>query len=344
MYKAGLIIFHISLISYLLGLYHFVVYALRGGQRWAQRGLWLALCGLAVHGISIVIIAFGQGMLPWANSLQNISFWCWVLVGISVAVSFRFQVDVLWLFLLPLVIVLLFTAMTGQKSSSAYGGDIGMTFWSAFHIGLVFVAYAAFAFAGVTGFMYILQSHSLKKKESGELYGKLPPLDLLDRLNYRALLAGFAFLTVGLLLGFFWLAALPQQPGGRDAKIVAALVTWGAYAILFLLRATCLLRGKKVAWLSILGVGVIILSFLFIPHSIPRKLKSTAACYGEQDAKGDAANSLLALDSLSGWDRRPMVVGQGIRTELYRFLESKRHEETAAHRKKASPPTTKVRA
>jgi len=281
MYKVGLIIFHVSLVTYLVSLWHFVTYVLRGRERVAARGLRLALCGLAIHGVSILVVALGQGMLPWANSLQNISFWCWVVVGISVAVSLKFRLNVLWLFVLPLVIILLFMAMTGQKSSSAYSENIGRTFWAAFHIGLVFVAYASFAFAAVTGFMYILQSHFLKKKETGELYGKLPPLGLLDRLNYRALLAGLLFLTVGLLLGFSWLAALREKPESLDPKIIAALVTWGAYAVLFLMRATSLLRGKKVAWLSILGIGVIIASFLFVPHSIPKKLNLTTAERGE---------------------------------------------------------------
>jgi len=281
MYKVGLIIFHVSLVTYLVSLWHFVLYVLRGRERVAARGLRLALCGLAIHGVSILVVALGQGMLPWANSLQNISFWCWVVVGISVAVSLKFRLNVLWLFVLPLAIILLFMAMTGQKSSSAYSENIGRTFWAAFHIGLVFVAYAAFAFAAITGFMYILQSHFLKKKETGELYGKLPPLDLLDRLNYRALLAGLLFLTVGLLLGFSWLAALREKPESLDPKIVAALVTWGAYAVLFLMRATSILRGKKVAWLSILGIGVIVASFLFVPHSIPKKLNLTTAERGE---------------------------------------------------------------
>ncbi len=176
------------------------------------------------------------------------------------------------MFVLPLVIVLLFLAMIGQKSSSGYGGDVGRTFWATFHIGLVFVAYASFALAAVLGFMYILHSYFLKKKETGELSGKLPPLDLLDRLNYGALAAGLVFLTAGLLLGFLWLSALPEKPEGLDPKIMGALGIWGAYAILFTVRATSLLRGKKVAWLSILGIAVIVLSFLFVPHLIPKEL------------------------------------------------------------------------
>ncbi len=273
MYKAGIIIFHIGLVAYLVSLWHFVVHVLRRREPLAERALWLAVGGFAIHGISIVTISVGQGMLPWANSLQNISFWCWVLTGMSIAISYRFRLKVLGLFVLPPVVVLLFMAMTGQKSSAEYSGEVGQTFWAAVHIGLVFVGYASFAFAAVMGFMYLLQSRFLKKKEIGELYDKLPPLVLLDTLNYRALMAGLAFLTAGLVLGFFWLASLEERPQALDPKIIAALITWGAYAALSLLRATCLLRGKKVAWLSIVGIALIVLAFLFVPHSIPKELK-----------------------------------------------------------------------
>lgn len=272
MYRLGLILFHLAVVSYLVSLAHSIAYVLRGSERAAQRGFWIALGGLGLHAVSIAVISIGQGAVPWTNSLQNISFWCWVVMAIAAVVSLRLRLRILWLFVLPLVIVLLLLAMTGQKSSSPYGESVGQTFWAVLHIGLIFVAYAMFAFAAVTGFMYILQSHYLKKKEMGELYGKLPPLDILDRLNYGALLAGLVFLSVGLLLGFLWLASLPERPEGSDPKVVAALVTWGAYLAVFLLRATSLLRGKKVAWLSIVGIAVIVASFLLVPHAIPKEL------------------------------------------------------------------------
>jgi ABC-type transport system involved in cytochrome c biogenesis permease subunit len=274
MYKAAIVVFHLSIAFYLAGLYYFLMYVFRKRSRLAMWGFRAMLCGLAIHGLSIGLIAAGQRVFPWANTLQNISFWSWVVVAISVALSHRPGLKVLGLFVLPLVVVLLLMAMTGQKSSSGYGEMVGRAFLGAVHVGLVFVAYASFAFAAVTGFMYILQNHFLKKKETGELYSNLPALDLLDKLSYRALGAGLAFLTVGLVLGFYWLAALPQKPEGFDPKVIGSLVIWAAYSVLLLMRATSFIRGRKMAWLSILGLVIIVLSFLFIPHSIPEKLQA----------------------------------------------------------------------
>jgi ABC-type uncharacterized transport system permease subunit len=274
MYKIGLVLFHSSLVVYFVSLLQYVAYVLRGRPVHASRGLWLSLCGLVIHGVSVMVISIGQGRLPWVNSLQNISFWCWAVVAISITVSYRFRVNVLGLFVLPLVMAMLFMAMTGQKSSSGYGDHVGRALWAAVHVGLVLVAYASFAFAAVLGFMYVLHSRYLKKRETGELCSKLPPLSLLDRLNYRALLAGWVFLTAGLVLGFFWLFALPRKPDSLDPKIMGSLFIWAAYSLLFASRAASLLRGRKVAWLSMFGIVVIVLSFLFVPHVIPRELEA----------------------------------------------------------------------
>jgi len=308
MYEAGIILFHSSLVAYVVSLWHFGMYVFRGAQRLASRGLFFSLVGLAIHGIAIVTVSVGQARPPWANSLQNISFWCWVVVAISVAVSYRFRLKVLGLFVMPLVLVLLFMAMVGQKSSSAYGEEVGRTFWAAVHVGLVFVAYASFAFAAVLGFIYILHSRFLKKKETGELSDKLPSLDLLDRLNYRALLAGLGFLTAGLLLGLLWLAALPKKPEGLDPKVTGSAVIWMAYAVLSAMRATGVLRGRKVAWLSVLGIAVIVLSFLFVPHLLPKGIEAAHRRKSAQvrvSAAGVLAGPATNMSTKESVGRRP---------------------------------------
>jgi ABC-type transport system involved in cytochrome c biogenesis permease subunit len=305
MYEIGIFIFHASLVAYLVSLGYFVMYAFHGRQVLAKRGLWLTLSGFAIHGLSIVVVSLGQQMLPWLNSLQNISFWCWGVVGISIAVSHGSRLRILGLFVLPLVIVLLFLAMVGQKDSSGHLTGFGGSGWAVVHIGLVFVAYASFAFAAVTGFMYILQSRCLKGKEGGELCDLLPSLVLLDRLNFRALTAGLFFLTIGLVLGFLWFYTLSDRPESLDPKIIVSLITWVAYTVLFLIRATSAVRGRKIAWLSIVGIGAVVLSFIFVPHSIPTKMKTTPSGSEKTSARSCVLNERIA-------SRNPPIMG-GVR-------------------------------
>jgi len=74
--------------------------------------------------------------------------------------------------------------------------------WLGLHVSLSLVAYAAFAVAGITGIMYLVQEHQLKSRKLYPLFHRLPPIENLDVINYRLLLSGLALLTVGMIFGY----------------------------------------------------------------------------------------------------------------------------------------------
>src|SRR3990172_5991414 len=66
---------------------------------------------------------------------------------------------------------------------------------------------------------------------------RLPPLAALDRFSFHALVAGFPFLTLGLVLGTI-AAARAYGPGWLwQSTPVVALATWAIYAVTLSLRA-----------------------------------------------------------------------------------------------------------
>lgn len=117
------------------------------------------------------------------------------------------------------------------------------------HMTLALAGYAAFAAAGVSGVVYLIQERQLKRKHPAFLRRGAVSLETLDRVNLWALWAGFVLFTLGVLDGL-WLAR-----GGRvglgDPKTVFTLATWGAYAALLAVRTTTISRGPKVAALSV---------------------------------------------------------------------------------------------
>ncbi len=84
-------------------------------------------------------------------------------------------------------------------------------------------------FAGAV--MYLLQERQLKAKRPGAFYYRLPPLETLDRLTYRALTLGFPFLTAGLLLGVLWAGATSGRPLAFDPLTLLSVVMWIVYAL-----------------------------------------------------------------------------------------------------------------
>jgi len=113
----------------------------------------------------------------------------------------------------------------------------------------------------------LIQERQLKQKKIGALYYRLPALDVLDRLSYRCITIGFPFLTLGILTGSIW---LKTARGGyidwQDGRQTATLLTWFLYAALLHGRLIAGWRGRRVAWINIVGFLVILFTFLKLSH------------------------------------------------------------------------------
>jgi ABC-type uncharacterized transport system permease subunit len=131
------------------------------------------------------------------------------------------------------------------------------------------LSYAAFLTAFVAGALFLLQERQLKHKRMGWLFRRLPSLGSLDRLNFLAISAGFGLLTIGATSGFIEMARLRGQWWIGDPKEYATVALWGAYFVLWVLREQAVLRGRRVALLSIAGFVLVLGTFLGAGRLLP---------------------------------------------------------------------------
>ena len=134
--------------------------------------------------------------------------------------------------------------------------------WVILHVGSLFLANALFALAFSVGIMYLLQERHIKKKNFGFLYERLPSLERLDSIAHYCLMSGFPLMTAGLITGFAYAAIVWHSPWNWDPKEILSLVTWIIYAVLVHERLAVGWRGRRAAWLSILGFSAILLTFV----------------------------------------------------------------------------------
>ena len=143
--------------------------------------------------------------------------------------------------------------------------------WFWVHVSSLLFAYASFGLAGVLGTTYVLQFKEIKKKHLGYFYTRLPSLQILDRMNSRATTTGWAFLTLGLIVGVVWaVEARPLAPENSnvqamslaDPKILFAALTWVVYSFAVLARRMMGWNGRRAAWLSALGFIIVLLTFV----------------------------------------------------------------------------------
>src|SRR5690554_3423440 len=96
----------------------------------------------------------------------------------------------------------------------------------------------------------------------GPISRKLPSLEILDDIMYRAIAVGFAFFTVATILGALWAADAWGAYWQWDPKETWALIVWLNYAAWLHMRLMKGLRGTMAAYWAL--VGLIITSFAFL--------------------------------------------------------------------------------
>ena len=130
----------------------------------------------------------------------------------------------------------------------------------ALHMLCSLVSYAAFLVAFVSGALFLVQERQLKRKRMGLLFHRLPPLEVLDRLNFLSLGVGFGLLSLGIGCGLLGSRLLLGRWGAGDPKAYLTVLVWGLYLSLWLVRLRAALRGRRVAWLSVLGFSLVLVA------------------------------------------------------------------------------------
>jgi ABC-type transport system involved in cytochrome c biogenesis permease subunit len=121
------------------------------------------------------------------------------------------------------------------------------------HITVNVLGLMAFAVAFGASVAYVIQERMLRQKRIGGVFQRLPPLDVLDAVAFRAVTIGFPLLTAGVVTGTFWAVRLnPGMPAFSAAQTLG-LVTWAVFAAVLVLRVAAGWRGRRAALGTIMG-------------------------------------------------------------------------------------------
>jgi ABC-type uncharacterized transport system permease subunit len=175
---------------------------------------------------------------------------------------FKSKLEDLGTFVIPVVLMLLTFAVvkTPETHNSLL---LTKDFILTLHITFSFIGNAALAITFAIALMYLLQERELKSHHPGNLFHRLPALEILDVLNYKGLYVGFSLLTFGILTGGIRSTYLRGSFFSGDMKkTLPLIITWLIYAVLFLGRLLAGWRGKRAAVFAIIGFFAVMVSFI----------------------------------------------------------------------------------
>ena len=93
------------------------------------------------------------------------------------------------------------------------------------------------------------------------LLGVFPEAAILDELGYQVTLFGFLFLSIGIISGAVWANSAWGRYWGWDPKETWSLITWFIYATLLHARLMRGWRGRRIAYLSLVGFAAVLFTY-----------------------------------------------------------------------------------
>lgn len=225
--------------------------------------------GVLAHLLGLVAFRTDWGELPLVGLGPSLSVLA-LLVGLgSLAVATLGRTGPLGLVLVPVAAVLVGVASAvGVVPSGAAVRFQGP--WFVLHVTLAFVGYAGLTVAFACGLMYLLQFRELKNKNFGAIFRFFPPLDTLDRMGKWALIVGFPFLTLALVVGWAWSErfGVPLAPG--NPKVVWGVMSWVLILAALATRAGGGRRGVRAAAASVVAFAVVVVAYIVLRVGEPQ--------------------------------------------------------------------------
>jgi len=239
----------VALCCYAVGLLYALVALTRTSELLGRIALHAAYLGMFFHFVSLTEGVLLSGHLVLASVHNAESVLGFLIMLVFLVVYLLYQTTSPGIVLFPIVFLLTFVAAIGQQPFLFMYPGL-RTGWLFAHIALVFTGYAALVLSFGSSLLYLIQERSLKSKKGGGLLARLPALEVIDEIGFRALLVGFPFMTLGLLAG----TVMAQGEFGRvdflDPKILLSVLTWAVYLVLVYTRWNAGWRGRRAAYLA----------------------------------------------------------------------------------------------
>ena len=221
----------------------------------------LLLVACAMHTLAMFQRGFSLERCPINNLYEATMFIGWTIAAAYLVIGLWPRLRFLGAFAGPLLFgmgVYAFMLSLGVKQTARpdfSGGGPSL------HAALILLSYGAFGLSSLAALMYLNQEHDLKFHRMRALFARMPPIERLEMIIGRLLLAGFLLLTAGLVVGAVALTPPPGVKYWSDAKVVWSIFVWGLYLTLLISRWRFAQTGRRFAWGAVGGFAFVLLTF-----------------------------------------------------------------------------------
>ena len=229
------------------------------GSKLCWAAILLGFTGMMVRWYESYLLGADIGHIPVSNLYEVFILFCLITALFTVFYEGKYetrQVSAFILLVISAAVGFLLWYMTSRDAHEIQPLVPALqSWWMKIHVPANFIGYGTFALAAMVGIAYLVKSR-------GVLEDRLPSLDVLDDIMYKAIAVGFAFFTIATILGALWAADAWGGYWSWDPKETWALIVWLNYAAWLHMRLMKGLRGQIAAWWAVIGLLVTTFAFL----------------------------------------------------------------------------------
>ncbi len=256
----SLVLLRIALVFYCLGFVTSFV-PLLARRKVGRLTPWLAGLGWVAHTGALISLGVVLKRCPLATLPEVLSVLAWTTVAVYLAAFWRWRQDVLHVLVLPLVLVVLFVSDLLPPDIIPLTASLRPSLLR-FHLTVIIFGVAALVITFAASVAYILLDRTLKSKSPGRPFLKLPSLESCDNVGQVSLLWAFPLMTLGIITGAVVSAAGNRTFWAWEPRETLAVLAWAILAVVVVARLGWGWRGRKVALLTIVAFGFVLLRML----------------------------------------------------------------------------------
>ena len=289
--------FNAAIFSYIAAMVGYFAYlAFKRDPIWVIARV-IAFAGLAANVVAIVSRGMAAHRVPWGNMYEfSVLLGALVVAGYLFIVEGIYKVRVLGGFALMFVVLTMAIAVSFLDVPPGPLVPALNSYWIKIHVVAAITGSSLFALGGIVTILYLVQDHRERTRadslraippppimggsidlddphdlivDAGEAMGSgqaprtgmLPSSATLDRVAYRIIAFGFPIWTFAVIAGAIWAQSAWGRYWGWDPKETWSFITWTIFAGYLHARATSGWRGRKAAWIAVVGFASLLITY-----------------------------------------------------------------------------------
>ncbi|MDI5966556.1 c-type cytochrome biogenesis protein CcsB, partial [Streptantibioticus silvisoli] len=239
------------------------------GETYGRMAISLTVLAFALHFAAVLFRGLSVQRAPWGNMYEFSCTLGLVAVGAYlVLLALRKNVRWIGLFLVTAVLLDLGLAVSVLYTSSDQLVPALHSYWLWIHVSCAIICGAVFHLGALATILYLFRDRYELALAAGKADGRfasvwerLPAAATLDKFAYRINAAVFPLWTFTIMAGSIWAESAWGRYWGWDPTETWSFITWVAYACYLHARATAGWKGRKAAYLALIGFACFLFNY-----------------------------------------------------------------------------------